>query len=59
MTVKGETSGNANTSSRLGVTYTRASRGDVEENVDVTVATVKDDAEMQAVVSGVQRVARF
>ena len=38
---------------------TRASRCDIEEDVDVTVAIAKKDAEMQAAVSGVQRDARF
>ena len=44
---------------RSGVTHTRASRGDVEEHVDATVAIAKDDAEMQATVRRVQRVVKF
>ena len=58
MVVEGETSNNVDASGSSGVVHTGASRGDIEETEDATAAIVKDDAEMQAAVSGVQRVVR-
>ena len=56
--IEGETSSSENAGGNSRVLRTWVVRGGVEEDVEVTVAGAKDDAELHAAAEGVRRVAR-